>query len=96
MKIKDEGKEDHCHSQLIKLNNFTVSLLDKRREIKDLVAMGIPVRTELDPVYKEELKRKKKKTHMYEFVFHACICMLEVNFKHSSRFAETIHQSFLL
>ena len=33
LKIRDEGKEDHCHSQQIKLNNFAVSLWDKRKEI---------------------------------------------------------------
>ena len=33
LKIWDEGKEDHDHSQQIKLNNFTVSLWDKRKEI---------------------------------------------------------------
>ena len=33
LKIQDEGKEDHGHSQQIKLNNFAVSLWDKRKEI---------------------------------------------------------------
>ena len=33
LKIRDEGKEDHCHSQQIKLNNFGVSLWDKGKEI---------------------------------------------------------------
>ena len=38
LKIRDEGKEDHSHSQQIKLNNFNVSLWDKRKEIvKDTV-----------------------------------------------------------
>ena len=33
LKSRDEGKEDHSHSQQIKLNNFTVSLWDMRREV---------------------------------------------------------------
>ena len=33
LKIKDEGKEDQGNSQKIKLNNFTVTLWDKRKEI---------------------------------------------------------------
>ena len=33
LKIRDKGKEDHGHSQQIKLNNFNVSLWDKREEI---------------------------------------------------------------
>ena len=33
LKIGDEGKEDHDHSQQIKLNNFVVSLWNKRKEI---------------------------------------------------------------
>ena len=33
LKTSDEGKEDYGHSQQIKLNNFTVSLWDKRKEI---------------------------------------------------------------
>ena len=33
LKIPDEGKKDHGHSQQIKLNNFAVSLWDKRKEI---------------------------------------------------------------
>ena len=33
LKIRDEGKEDHDHSQQIKLNNFAVSLWNKRKEI---------------------------------------------------------------
>ena len=31
--VKDKGKEDHSHSQQIKLNNFTVSLWDIRKEV---------------------------------------------------------------
>ena len=30
LKSRDEVTEDHSHSQQIKLNNFTVSLWDKR------------------------------------------------------------------
>ena len=33
LKIRDEGKEDHGHSQQIKLNDFNVSLWDKRKKI---------------------------------------------------------------
>ena len=33
MKTWGEGKEDHGHSQQIKLNNFNISLWDKRKEI---------------------------------------------------------------
>ena len=33
LKSTDEGKEDHGRSQQIKLNNFAVSLWDKRREV---------------------------------------------------------------
>ena len=33
LKIRDEGKEDHDHSQQIKLNNFAVSLWNKRKEM---------------------------------------------------------------
>ena len=33
LKTRDEGKEDHGHSQQIKLNNFNISLWDKRKEI---------------------------------------------------------------
>ena len=33
LKTWDEGKEDHGHSQQIKLNNFNISLWDKRKEI---------------------------------------------------------------
>ena len=33
LKSKYEGKEDPGHSQQIKVNSFTVSLLDKRREV---------------------------------------------------------------
>ena len=33
LKTWDEGKEDHGHSQQIKLNNFDISLWDKRKEI---------------------------------------------------------------
>ena len=29
---RDRGKEDHGHSQQIKLNNFNISLCDKRKE----------------------------------------------------------------
>ena len=36
--IKDEGRDDHGHSQQIKLNNFTVSLWDKRNEIPHLIS----------------------------------------------------------
>ena len=30
---REKGKEDHGHSQQIKLNNFTFSLWDKRKEV---------------------------------------------------------------
>ena len=33
LNLQDEGKEDHGHSQQIKLNNFNISLWDKRKEI---------------------------------------------------------------
>ena len=33
LKIWNEGKEDQGHSQQIKLNNFNISLWDKRKEI---------------------------------------------------------------
>ena len=33
LKRRDKGKEDHRHSQQIKLSNFNVSLCDKRKEI---------------------------------------------------------------
>ena len=33
LKTWDEGKEDHGHSQQIKLNTFNISLWDKRKEI---------------------------------------------------------------
>ena len=32
-KMKDKGKEDKGHSQQIKLNNFTVSLGNKRKKV---------------------------------------------------------------
>ena len=33
LKVWDEGKKDHGHSQQIKLNKFIISLWDKRKEI---------------------------------------------------------------
>ena len=39
LKIRDEGKGTHCHSQQIKLNNFSVSLWT--RELRFLVQSEI-------------------------------------------------------
>ena len=41
LKIGDNLKEDHHHSQQIKLKNFNVSLWDKRKEILNPIPIAI-------------------------------------------------------
>ena len=43
LKSRDEGKEDHGLSQQIKLNNFTVSLWDKRKEVLYPISIAMEV-----------------------------------------------------
>ena len=41
LKSRDKGKEDHSHSQQIKLKNFTVSLWDTRKEVLHPISIAV-------------------------------------------------------
>ena len=51
LKSRNKGKEDHSHSQQIKLNNFTISLLDMRKEVLYPISIAI----EADLAYYKKL-----------------------------------------
>ena len=44
LKSRNKGKEEHRHSQQIKLNNFTVSFLDMRKEVLHPISIAIKVK----------------------------------------------------
>ena len=43
LKSKDEGKEDHNHSQQMKLNTFTVSFWDMRKDVIYPISIEVEV-----------------------------------------------------